>query len=142
MNNKELEKQLNEIKKRNQRVELDKKWETSYTRRIFIMLITYFVVVIYSVMIQKMDSIWLSYALIDTGFLSREHAISIVEDRTNHKNDSLIEDFWYHYNEYSFIDDNKKNVETARDLGMIGEVVTPDSYSSVYDVLEKNKINV
>ena len=57
MNNKELEKQLNEIKKRNQRVELDKKWETSYTRRIFIMLITYFVVVIYSVMIQKMDSI-------------------------------------------------------------------------------------
>lgn len=85
---------------------------------------------------------WLSYALIDTGFLSREHAISIVEDRTNHKNDSLIEDFWYHYNEYSFIDDNKKNVETARDLGMIGEVVTPDSYSSVYDVLEKNKINV
>ncbi|MDD5827156.1 MAG: hypothetical protein PUD25_05245, partial [Bacilli bacterium] len=96
MNNKELEKQLNEIKKRNQRVELDKKWETSYTRRIFIMLITYFVVVIYSVMIQKMDSIWLSYALIDTGFLSREHAISIVEDRTNHKNDSLIEDFWYH----------------------------------------------
>ena len=85
---------------------------------------------------------WLSYALIDTGFLSRKHAISIVEDRTNHKNDSLIEDFWYHYNEYSFIDDNKKNVETARDLGMIGEVVTPDSYSSVYDVLEKNKINV
>ena len=57
MNNKELEKQLNEIKKRNQRVELDKKWETSYTRRIFIMLITYFVVVIYSVMIQKMDRI-------------------------------------------------------------------------------------
>ena len=57
MNNKELEKQLNEIKKRNQRVELDKKWETSYTRKIFIMLITYFVVVIYSVMIQKMDSI-------------------------------------------------------------------------------------
>lgn len=162
---------------------------------------------------------WLSYALIDTGFLSREHAISIVEDRTNHKNDSLIEDFWYHYNEYSFIDDkvlclilnlkkkgysiyllsnineytfksiydsklfdivdgyvlsylehqvkpyksiyltlldrfklkpneclfiddNKKNVETARNLGMIGEVVTPDSYSSVYDVLEKKKINV
>ena len=68
--------------------------------------------------------------------------ISIVEDRTNHKNDSLIEKFWYYYNEYNFIDDNKKNVETARDLGMIGEVVTSDSYSSVYDVLEKNKINV
>lgn len=69
MNNKELEKQLNEIKKRNQRVELDKKWETSYTRRIFIMLITYFVVVIYSVMIQKMDSIWLSSLVPVIGFL-------------------------------------------------------------------------
>ncbi len=162
---------------------------------------------------------WLLYSLVDTGFLSREQAVAIVEDRTNHKNDKLIEEFWYHYNEYSFIDekvllllknlkkkgysiyllsninehtfisiqdselfkivdgyvfsylehqvkpyksiyltllerfklqkeeclfidDNKKNVETARDLGMIGEVVTPDSYSSVYDVLEKNKINV
>ena len=85
---------------------------------------------------------WLSYALIDTDFLSMGYAISIVEDRTNHKKDSQIEKFWYHYNEYNFIDDNKKNVETAKDLGMIGEVVTPDSYSSVYDVLEKNKINV
>ena len=162
---------------------------------------------------------WLLYSLVDTGFLSREQAVAIVEDRTNHKNDKLIEEFWYHYNEYSFIDekvllllknlkkkgysiyllsninehtfisiqdselfkivdgyvfsylehqvkpyesfyltlldrfklksneclfidDNKKNVETARDLGMIGEVVTPDSYSSVYDVLEKNKIDV
>lgn len=85
---------------------------------------------------------WLSYALIDMDFLSMKHAISIVEDRTNHKNDSLIEKFWYHYNEYSFIDDNKKNVETARDLGMIGEVVTSDSYDSIVGVLEKNKIDV
>ena len=69
MNNKELEKQLNEIKKRNQRVELDKKWETSYTRKIFIMLITYFVVVIYSIMIQKMNSIWLSSLVPVIGFL-------------------------------------------------------------------------
>ena len=31
---------------------------------------------------------WLSYALIDTDFLSMGYAISIVEDRTNHKKDS------------------------------------------------------
>lgn len=55
---------------------------------------------------------------------------------------TLLDRFKLKPNECLFIDDNKKNVETARDLGMIGEVVTPDSYSSVYDVLEKNKINV
>ena len=30
----ELKKELDEIKLRNKRVELDKKWETSYTRKI------------------------------------------------------------------------------------------------------------
>ena len=49
---------------------------------------------------------WLQYSLIDTGFISREQAIEIVEDRTNHINDELIEKFWYRYNDYSFINDN------------------------------------
>ena len=49
---------------------------------------------------------WLQYSLIDTGFISREQAIEIVEDRTNHINDELIEKFWYIYNDYSFINDN------------------------------------
>ena len=49
---------------------------------------------------------WLQYSLIDTGFISREQAIEIVEDRTNHINDDLIEKFWYRYNDYSFINDN------------------------------------
>ena len=49
---------------------------------------------------------WLQYSLIDTGFISREQAIEIVEDRTNHINDDLIEKFWYWYNDYSFINDN------------------------------------
>jgi hypothetical protein len=39
----DLEKELQEIKKRNQRVELDKKWEVSYFRRISIALGTYLV---------------------------------------------------------------------------------------------------
>ena len=30
----ELKKELEEIKQRNKRVELDKKWETSYTRKV------------------------------------------------------------------------------------------------------------
>ena len=55
---------------------------------------------------------------------------------------TLLDRFKLKPNECLFIDDNKKNVETARDLGMIGEVVTPDSYDSIVGVLEKNKINV
>ena len=87
MNNKELEKQLNEIKKRNQRVELDKKWETSYTRKIFIMLITYFVVVIYSVMIQKMDSIWLSSLVPVIGFLLSTLSLKMIRKIWEKKNE-------------------------------------------------------
>ena len=34
MDNKELEKEILKIKERNKRVELDKAWETSWTRRI------------------------------------------------------------------------------------------------------------
>lgn len=86
MNNKELEKQLNEIKKRNQRVELDKKWETSYTRKIFIMLITYFVVVIYSIMIQKMNSIWLSSLVPVIGFLLSTLSLKMIRKIWGKKN--------------------------------------------------------
>lgn len=87
MNNKELEKQLNEIKKRNQRVELDKKWETSYTRRIIIMFITYLVVVIYSIMIQKMDSIWLSSLVPVIGFLLSTLSLKMIRKIWEKKNE-------------------------------------------------------
>lgn len=87
MNNKELEKQLNEIKKRNQRVELDKKWETSYTRRIFIMFITYLVVVIYSIMIQKMDSIWISSLVPVIGFLLSTLSLKMIRKIWEKKNE-------------------------------------------------------
>ena len=43
--------------------------------------------------------------LIDTGYISRENAIAIVQDRTNHKKDKLIENFWNTYNDYAKIDD-------------------------------------
>lgn len=69
MNNDELERQIIEIKERNKRVELDKKWETSYTRRIFIMVLTYFVVVVYSLILQNTNSIWLSSLVPVIGFL-------------------------------------------------------------------------
>lgn len=43
----DTEKRLTAIEKRNAKVELDKAWETSWTRRISIFLLTYIVVVIY-----------------------------------------------------------------------------------------------
>ncbi len=44
----ELEQEIKNIKERNKRVELDKMWETSVTRKIYICILTYVVVVAYS----------------------------------------------------------------------------------------------
>ena len=57
---------------------------------------------------------WLGNALIDTGYISKENAISIVEDRTNHINDELIEKFWNNYNKYSKI--NEEVVKLIKEL--------------------------
>ena len=54
---KNLEKEIKEIKERNKRVELDKRWETSLTRRLCICLLTYVIVVIYSYIISKTSNI-------------------------------------------------------------------------------------
>lgn len=42
-----LKKEIKEIKERNQRVEADKAWETSWTRKGLILILTYFVIVIF-----------------------------------------------------------------------------------------------
>lgn len=57
---KNLEKEIENIKERNKTVELDKSWETSWTRKICIMILTYIVVIIYSYVIRKYDNILLS----------------------------------------------------------------------------------
>jgi putative hydrolase of the HAD superfamily len=49
---------------------------------------------------------WLGNSLIDTGYVTRDNAIEIVKDRTNHINDTLITDFWYNYNNYAKVDEN------------------------------------
>ena len=56
----DLGKEIKKIQERNKRVELDKAWETSWTRRICIMILTYIVVIIYSYVIRKYDNILLS----------------------------------------------------------------------------------
>lgn len=65
---KDIEIEIKEIKERNKRVELDKKWETSLTRKICIAILTYIVVVTYSYMIDKISNIWLSSLVPVIGF--------------------------------------------------------------------------
>jgi hypothetical protein len=43
----ELENKVNSIIERNKKVELDKKWETSFTRKLSILILTYFTIVIF-----------------------------------------------------------------------------------------------
>lgn len=61
---------------------------------------------------------WLGYSLIDTGYITKENAIAIVQDRTNHKNDNLIESFWNNYNNYSLVDN--RVIELIKNLKLQG----------------------
>ena len=56
----ELEKRIEKIEKRNKKVEMDKSWETSRTRKICIMILTYLIVVLYSYIIRYSNNIFLS----------------------------------------------------------------------------------
>lgn len=61
---------------------------------------------------------WLGYALIDTGYISKEEAISIVQDRTNHEKDELISRFWNNYNDFALVDNRVINL--IKDLKLKG----------------------
>ena len=74
----DLEKEINEIKERNKRVELDKAWETSWTRKICICILTYIVVIIYSYLIRKLDNILLSSLVPVIGFSLSTLSLKIV----------------------------------------------------------------
>lgn len=68
MDSKDLEKEIEQIKQRNQKVELDKKWETSGTRKVCICVLTYIVVIIYSYLTNKISNIFLSSLVPVIGF--------------------------------------------------------------------------
>ncbi len=64
----DLEKRVSEIEKRNKRVELDKRWETCWTRRICIMILTYIIVIIYTYLIRQYDNVLFSSLVPVIGF--------------------------------------------------------------------------
>lgn len=63
-----LETRLSKIEARNQRVELDKAWETSWTRRLSIASLTYVVVVLYLLIVGN-DRPFINACVPPSGFL-------------------------------------------------------------------------
>jgi len=80
MNNQELENEIVKIKERNKKVELDKAWETSWTRKICICILTYIVVLIYSNLINKINNIWLSSLVPVIGFTLSTFSLKLIRN--------------------------------------------------------------
>ena len=74
----DLENEINQIKARNKRVELDKSWETSWTRKITIMLLTYLVVLLYSYLVSKYNNIFFSSLVPVIGFLLSTLSLKLI----------------------------------------------------------------
>ncbi|MFZ2152544.1 MAG: hypothetical protein WAV41_00605 [Microgenomates group bacterium] len=68
MNNVGLEKRIKLIENRNKRVEIDKAWETSLTRKVLLIIFTYFSIGLYMKAIG-VDNPWLNAIIPSLGFL-------------------------------------------------------------------------
>jgi hypothetical protein len=82
----DLEKEIENIKERNKRVELDKRWETSWTRKICICILTYIVVIIYYYVIRKYDNILLSSLVPVIGFTLSTLSLKYIRKIWENKN--------------------------------------------------------
>ena len=78
MENQEIKIEIEQIKDRNKRVEKDKQWETSWTRKICIMILTYIVVIIYSYVVRNYDNIFLSSLVPVIGFTLSTLSLKLV----------------------------------------------------------------
>jgi hypothetical protein len=65
---KTLEQRLEIIEKRNEKVEIDKAWETSFIRRVILLAMTYFVIGLYMNAIKITDP-WINAIVPSIGFL-------------------------------------------------------------------------
>ena len=63
-----MEERIKKIEERNKRVEEDKAWETSFTRRLCIALLTYVVVIVYTYTTSKINNVFLSSLVPVIGF--------------------------------------------------------------------------
>jgi len=79
-----LEKRVAAIEQRNQRVELNKAWETSWTRRLTITSLTYIVVVAYLFIIEA-DKPFVGALVPAIGFLLSTLVLKSIRDRWQSK---------------------------------------------------------
>lgn len=63
-----LEERIEKIEDRNSKVELDKNWETSYSRKILLALFTYIAIALYLKFIVRIDP-WVNAIVPSVGFL-------------------------------------------------------------------------
>ena len=73
-----LEERVAKLEARNQRVEADKAWELSWTRRILITLLTYFVVVIYLQFVVHINP-WINALVPVIGFFTSTFTVGLVK---------------------------------------------------------------
>jgi len=75
-----IEERLSRIESRNGKVEADKAWETSWTRRIAIMVLTYLVVSAYLAFVVHIDP-WINALVPVIGFLLSTLTIEFIKNR-------------------------------------------------------------
>lgn len=75
---KDLEARVEAIEARNKKVEQDKAWEVSWTRRVSIAVLTYAVIVTYLFVINNSDP-WINAAVPVVGFILSTLAMSWVK---------------------------------------------------------------
>lgn len=47
---------------------------------------------------------WLGYSMLDQGYVKKDDAIGMIQDRTNHIYDDVVDEFLNNYQEYGFVD--------------------------------------
>lgn len=80
-----IEEEIKNIQNRNRRVEIDKKWETSLTRRLCIMILTYIIIVIYSYLIRNNNNIFLSSIVPVIGYLLSTLSLKLIRKIWEHR---------------------------------------------------------
>lgn len=75
---KSLEERLQAIEKRNQRVEMDKAWETSSTRKLLIAVLTYIIIVLFFA-VAGISNPFLNAIVPTTGFVLSTLSIPIIK---------------------------------------------------------------
>lgn len=75
----ELETRINKLEERNKRVELHKDWETSYTKKILLVIFTYLSIALYFQFVLKVDP-WLNAIVPSLGFLLSTLTLSLFKD--------------------------------------------------------------